>query len=376
MVACNQKDGYACFGGTEIWNECRTLTYLDALFPQDGFTLTINKDDEGTFCCGCCVEAYSTPATDMPPWYDATKSESAGFYGIIPTEIVGLTGNPTGRSVSSGFAGGVLNRRSETARTIEVTALAFGNSCESVEYGLAWLNATLERDCGADGFTWQSCCPASDSPASGSPASGETLIDTGRSISCVALTEGIDAERYEPDVLQGYVYEVTFVLTAERSWIYDAPVVLANQEMWPGGASGELCVEYTADCIDGAVLDVFVDRKGNDADQDITLYAANAKYMPPLPGGTLTLANSTHGGTVSARRGDSIFFDPRCLGVWLVGPTDSLRRPASNVTLNDNSQGLHAVASYGETWRVCVSIPDNNSGPVSATIRAWPRRRI
>lgn len=374
MPACNQRDGYACFAGVEIWNECRTLTYLDALFPQDGFSLTVNKDDGGNFCCGCCVEAYGTPATDMPPWYDATKSESEGFYGIIPTEIVGLTTNPTGRSATPGFAGGVLNRRNEAARTIEVTALAFGNSCESVEYGLGWLNATLERDCGAEGFTWQACCPASDSPASGL-SSEEDLLDTGRQISCVALTEGIDAERYQPDTFNGTVYEVTFTLTAERSWIYDAPVILANEEVWPGG-TGSVCVDYTADCIDGAAIDVYVDRKGNDADGQITLYATNAKYMPPLPGGTLTLANSSHGATVSVRRGDSIFFDPRCLGVWLVGPTDSLRGPAPGVNLNEGSQGLHAVAGYGETWRVCVEVLDNESGPVSVTIRAWPRRRI
>jgi hypothetical protein len=133
------------------------------------------------------------------------------------------------------------------------------------------------------------------------------------------------------------------------------------------------CVDYTPQCLDGAAIEVFIDRKENNGNGTLTVLANEAKYLST---DDLDIANARYGAVIDARKGDSILLDPRCLGVWLVGPTGAVRRPAPGVSLSHKAIGLFPVANYGETWRVCVDVPDNGSGPVSVTIRAHPRRRM
>lgn len=365
MTACNLRDGYACYGGAEIWNVCRTLEYVDNLLPRNGFQLTVKRDDSGNFCCGCCDEAYSDPVTDEPPWYDPALPESGGFFGIIPTDIEGLSYNPTQRSAGEGTSGFSLSKRHENGREINVVAVAYADSCEAMDYGLAWLQATLERDCDLAGFTWQACCPSTEESPSDFDALGY------RSIPCVGLTEGITAEPYAPTILGGYAYEIEFTLIAGRSWIYDQPVTLFDGLIIPGDEY--VCVEYTPTCIDGAAIEVFVDRSLNTGTSEFSIYSAPLSYLPP---GDLLKNNAMFGVDITAGPGESIFYDPRCLGVAIASLTGKAVRPARNVALVPNARSLFPDVAYGKGIRICVSAVDNGLGQIGVRIKAHSRRRI
>ncbi len=368
MANCNLRDGFACYGGVEIWNVCRTLKYIDTGLPRNGFNLNVNRDSSGDFCCGCCDEAYVDPVTDEPPWYDALVPESAEFLGVFPTMIDGLTNSFTSRPSIDTLSGSAIGRRYEQGREIEVEALVFGASCEGAEYGLAWLQATLERDCGGAGFVWQACCPAEGT----SP--GDFSAQNYRTIPCVALTEGIEAELYQPEILQGYVYQVSFTLTAERNWIYDQPELLFEGLIIPGALKA--CAEYTPKCVDGAVFEVYVDRSLNTGTtSNLRIYSHPSKHQPP-GASSLNAHNADWGARIIAGPGESIVYDPRCLGISTASITGKAVRPARNVALIPRAKGLFGVAQYGETWRVCVQSNDNGLGQIGVRIQAYPRRRV
>lgn len=362
------RDGFACYGSTEIWNTCRTLHYVDTLFPQHGYTVTVRKDGD-TMCCGCCDGTYETPEIDEAPWYDENHDESIGFYGIIPTEIVGLSYNPTSRSVTPGFSGASIGQRSEAGRTITVTALAYADSCEAMAYGVNWLNATLEGSCGMSGFNWLNCCP----DESGSDAQANAI----RYIPCATLTEGVVAEDYEVETFKGLIAEVDFTITAEASWVYDAPTVLVDEEMTYGGNDfGTVCATFTPDCTYGAAIEVLIDRRENSGvaeNNEIRFLANETRY---LGSGNLNLANARYGATFEARPGDSVFVNTRCSRILMVNPTGHALGPYPSVTLTPYANGLFPVAGYGEEWKVCVRVKDNGDGPVRAIIKAYPRRRF
>jgi len=363
-MSCLLRDGFACFDGTEIWNVCRTFYYVDTLYPLTGFDITIQKDSDGTFCCGCCHSVYVDPATDEAPWYSPNHSQSEDFYGFFPTEIVGLTANPTTRTVGGTRNGARLSARNDPGRSIEVTLLAVGATCEAVEWGLAWLNHVLES---TGGLAWENCCTAPESPSE-SP-DGSEIFALGRNIPCVTMTEGIEAESFRPDALGGTVWEVTFTLTAEQSWIYDAPVTLLNEVV-----SGSSCVDYTPDCIDGAAIEIYVGRATNTQPGEVTVRSNPAAHLPD--GFVLDNYNGRYGVVVGVQRGESVLVDPRCLGVQVVGPTGTPLGAAPDASMTNTALGLYATPSYGQKWRTCVSVPDNGGGNVTACIRAWPRRRI
>lgn len=365
MAACNNRNGYACYGGTEIWNNCRTLTYIDTLLPNDGFQLSVQRGN-GELCCGCCDETYVSPALDEPPWYDAAVPESAGFFGIIPTEIDGLGRQPATRPSVTGINGTSIGRLNEAGREIDVVAIAYADSCEAMDYGLAWLQATLERDCGTAGFTWQGCCPTGDV----SPSDLDAL--NYRTIPCIAMTEGIFTEAWEPETLKGYAYQVEFTLVSRGAWIYSQPEVLYDGLIIPG--AGSVVVDYTPTCIDGVALEVFVDRSLNTGTtSDLAIYTARASYLPP---GVLNTWNAQYGVQIAAGPGESVFYDPRCLGVAISSITGRAVRPADRVSLLRNSRGMFQSVEYGKTIRIGVEASDNGLGQIGVRIRAHPRRRI
>lgn len=356
-MAC-ALDSYACYGGVEIWNNCRTNTYL-----RDSMSHILSVPGVDSDCCQCCdTDTWVDPITDEAPWYDVSYPESADFYGFMPTEIVGLTTNPTTRSVTATLHGGSFGSRLDAFREIEITGLVFGGTCEAVIYGLGWLQSSLQQDCGSRGFSWQQCC--TDQGESWEP-------DTWRMIPCVALTEGLEAEPWNPVATHGLVYEVTFTITASRPWIYNLPETIIEETLLPG--DGIATVDYTALCVDGAAIEVLIDRKSNGATGDVTFRANPARGLPPLPY-TLTNATSRYGVQGFPRAGDSLLIDPRCLGVYTLSPTLHARRPASNVQPVFGSLSPFAVAEYGQTWRIQVEVEDNSSGEVLAVVRAWPRR--
>lgn len=366
MAACTNRDGFACYGGTEIWNVCRTLTYVDTLLPRAGFQLTVQRDNVGSMCCGCCDTVYTDVATDEPPWYDPGVPESTGFFGIIPIEIDGLGNQPAVRTATSGINGTSIGALTEAGREIDVVAVAYADSCEAMDYGMAWLQATLERDCGTAGFTWQGCCPSGDV----SPSDLDAL--NYRTIPCIAMTEGIFTEPWNPEVLQGYAYQIEFSLASRKSWIYEQPVTLFDGLLIPG--PGQVVVDYTPTCVDGAAIEVFVDRSLNTGTTtDLAIYSGRASYFPA---NTLEKWTAQYGCNIVAGPGQSIFYDPRCLGIAIASITGKATQPADRVSLLQNSRGLFQIAEYGKTIRLGVEASDNALGQIGVRIRAHPRRRI
>ena len=94
--------GWLEYGGVEIANERRVFSYArGGLGPR-------------ALDCGCdTVEAalglddvaYTSPAGDLAPWFDARRPESGLFGGVLVESVRGLDVPVSGRQVTDGARG-------------------------------------------------------------------------------------------------------------------------------------------------------------------------------------------------------------------------------------------------------------------------------
>lgn len=250
---------YLSAGGNEIFNVVRTQAYLQNV----GSPFTT-----GASWCSCPTltpallgeedGAYTTPATDPAPWYDADLPESADFLGFLPTSVTGLEDNPRARNVTNGVGGGgVFGPSRDLPRTITVTGLLIGASCCGAEYGVHVLAEALAGctgdSCDGDCVEMFNCCPdaAMTRPAflaahrrtfrRTALVSGPTIISrTGSGEGCARGTCGAN----------GDIIEVEFVLVAASPWPWTDPIEYLDVNL-PIGGSGA-CIQW---CLSHAVGD-------------------------------------------------------------------------------------------------------------------------
>ena len=141
--------GWLEYGGVEIANERRVFSYArGGLGPR-------------ALDCGCdTVEAalglddvaYTSPAGDLAPWFDARRPESGLFGGVLVESVRGLDVPVSGRQVTDGARGrATLGRLRDKYKTIDIEGVLFGHNEIAIDYGANWLNDVLSgHTCSAD----------------------------------------------------------------------------------------------------------------------------------------------------------------------------------------------------------------------------------
>jgi hypothetical protein len=157
---------WLCLGGAEIVNACRATAYAAAGWGPPGVELG----------CGCCSADmgkmlledngnYNNPWTDKAPWLSTSEEVSYEFGGFLPLSVEGLGPGPITRGLTqrANGRGSFIGPALQSAPTITVTGILFGQTCCSVDYGFRWLSTMLQgscdSDCDGDELTFLDCCP-------------------------------------------------------------------------------------------------------------------------------------------------------------------------------------------------------------------------
>lgn len=140
-------EGYMRFGGVEVVNVARAAAYAKAGCVPDDFDVDPQVPCEG-LADALGHAAYTMPALDAAPWFDAGNPDTHWFGGVIPLEVGGLDGSTRKAEVGERLGdGGVVTLARRTTRTIPVSALLIGRDAASVHAGLEWLTTVLSQGC-------------------------------------------------------------------------------------------------------------------------------------------------------------------------------------------------------------------------------------
>lgn len=215
---------YLELGGLEIANLDRSLTYAQ-LFRGPGTTFGKPRN-QALYPHILSPGPYTTPADDNAPWYDPNIPESAGFGGVLMTNLDTPTPWET-RPVYTGVSGGgsVGPLRAGPQR-VEVLAWLVGCDEPSLVYGFEWLNRALiggHYDCDIrpgearslrafSGKPRCSCC-LGDTPGIHVARYMRTLPN----VSVMAMPEVVDTWKRLGCVLG---YQVRFTLVSTSSFSY------------------------------------------------------------------------------------------------------------------------------------------------------------
>lgn len=158
-------DGYLVLGGTEVFNQARTYTYVE----ESGCPA-------GWLRCQPCpgledalgVNSYVGTLPDAP-WYDDADPATQRFLGIYPIQMEGLDSSTRVANIQEGILdGGVIQGTRRAVREIRVRGVMVGDGHDALDAGLSWLDAVLDGNtcsthqgaCGeVDGCFWVSCPP-------------------------------------------------------------------------------------------------------------------------------------------------------------------------------------------------------------------------
>lgn len=167
-------EGYAAYGATELWNNKRTLAYLNGnIFrgvtplKDPAWNLAKNPSVCATLDPYLCnppgSAGYLSPAMDPAPWFDPGNPDSVDFAGLFVEEVSAFA-PPVKREVRDGaIIGGSLGPLRYGPRIITVTGWLLARTCCGSEYGLQWLTEALAGsncdDCALDDLFMLKCCP-------------------------------------------------------------------------------------------------------------------------------------------------------------------------------------------------------------------------
>lgn len=143
-------DGWFTYGGTEIINSPRVLTYVREMLPglQTRHTCRSN--------CSCEHLAeflgdkpYATPVIDDAPWVDLDRPESFNFLGVMCQGVTGLLDDTATGDVTEALGdGGWVTGQRRGTKQVRFTVATFALDNQSSYYGTQWLKAALEGACG------------------------------------------------------------------------------------------------------------------------------------------------------------------------------------------------------------------------------------
>lgn len=219
-------DGWIRFGGNEIVNNERAR----------GISQTVSCPMywlKGPRCETLQGALGDLPynATNLPdaPWYDLSMPDVSGrFFGVFALSVTGLKDSTRSASITEGIDdGAVVGRTRKGSRAVRVRAVLLARGQDALEYGVAWLNASLEPNacgqhgagCGTTDLEYLTDCPPVRDPIETDAEYAARVEPYRRFLHGVAVTSGpIERELMNVGEFWGQVFEWTF--TAGRPWIY------------------------------------------------------------------------------------------------------------------------------------------------------------
>jgi len=349
----------ACYGGRELFNMCRVLTYAQNLIP--GLVEVTSGDGSNECCdCQCCDEVFTDPATDDVCWYDPANPDSASFLGFLPTVIGGLSTGATVRTNRPLRYGDLLTRRRVQGREIRITGWLLGTSRKGVEWGYRYLAQTLKRDNG--------CEKSEYSFYTGCDTSGDPDVMTEKwTIKRVGLMEGpsiLDEVQTFPSPC--LAQEIEFVLYAEHPWMWQDPEpVITSNEIDLDCTPTTSTVSWT---VDGpapgfvSTTQILIENKTS-CESTLPLYITGAptswmgasgqgcppdrQQRPPV------------GVAVALLPGENILIDGSTRSAWKVNDAGCIVGLASNITLMSGSRKFYPEIKPCESWCFGVWMMDS-----------------
>lgn len=187
------------------------------------------------------IPPYTSPLTDVAPWYSLATPESAHFYGFVMEKAEDLTTTPIKREVRNRInplGGATLGQLRKAARTIKFTVLAFGAYDSALDYGYRWLGEQLTTQCSecetCDMTVRTSCPPLGDEPS-------YEEWDTGRwTLKEVGLIEG---PRYEEPPVVGSecnVRRISFTMVVGVPHGFKCPINQLDEYSWISDLYGKV----------------------------------------------------------------------------------------------------------------------------------------
>jgi hypothetical protein len=163
-------------------------------------------------------------------WYDATRPESAEFYGLIVQDFHLSIPLAAGRSVAGRSCATPVPR----VWTVEATLVA--STCRGTEYGKEWLTRALNNVCIEDG-----CCPER-----------EAIIQRWCTDDDAGSRSAIDVRMVEIEFAEGddgipccQGCPVTFTLESDP-WLYGEPDGCVVEGPW--SFDDPICITWCDDC--------------------------------------------------------------------------------------------------------------------------------
>ncbi len=225
-------EGWLRFGGNEVVNNERARgiasTVTCPMFWLKGPRCTTLQDALGD-------APYNAENLADAPWFDSSMPDVSGrFYGVFALSVVGLADSTRSASVLEGIDdGATIGRTRKGARQVRVTAILLARGRDALDYGVSWLNASLDPDacgqygtgCGTTVLEYLTDCPPARAvdPETGLPESDAEYADRvdpyRRFLHNVSVTSGpLERELMNKGEFWGQVFEWTY--TAGRPWIY------------------------------------------------------------------------------------------------------------------------------------------------------------
>lgn len=226
--------------GVEVANWARVYEYLRQGLAGGG--VTINDD------CVCATlydptntgtnATFVDPVTDRAPWFDAQRSESLQFLGIIVRDVsVAPQRSRIATTIPGRFGGSVLTPQQSGGMTITVQATLVAASRSGADYGEEWLRGVLgDPDCDACGTSTvevRTSCP----PADGSDPNLGYWI---------AYRAGLTADvvKGAQDVL-GNLTDVSWTWTSSEASLYKPPsAAFPATIIDPTDTTGAPCIAF------------------------------------------------------------------------------------------------------------------------------------
>lgn len=142
-------EGFLTFGGAEILNSNRTLSYLKQHAP----TLDVLCDIQEDFGDIVGDGEYDSPSADGAPWYSDGLPDSDDFWGFFPQRVEGIENSTRLVEVTElSGDGAVQSLPRHGSREVRVRATGFAKTKAAMSAGMVWLREALDTDnCGSAG---------------------------------------------------------------------------------------------------------------------------------------------------------------------------------------------------------------------------------
>ncbi len=222
---------------SEVFNAARTLAYLrqiDGARESGIWELSAAEPCDRLLAPPNTLDPYPPfvdPATDydatgFPAWYNPDFPESAEFFGMLITDITGLSSTLSRSLTDKSAGGGKLGPQRREPRVITIKGVLVGSPCGTA-YGRRWLNDYLRvgGGCNYYRFGFYKCCPDSDT------------VDAGYwGLEQAALTSFMVAKPLDPrsgsvsnlSIAGCDMVEVEFQITAANPYLYKRYVKVAQ----------------------------------------------------------------------------------------------------------------------------------------------------